>query len=207
MKEISIEEKRLLIIPVIHGLIGEEKKIKEAFNKFNPDCIAIGIPPEDIEIVGNIKDGDEFDMSLQHQYYLLHLSKYGKISLPPLDIKITHEISCKNNIPLHAIDIDDDEYADILTKNVSIFSLIRHSRKVKKLLNKKFKAKNAEEFVREWNKEINSIKAFRKLEEMREQRMVENIVSLSKRYKKILAIVPLEKYDGIVNKLERYKKQ
>lgn len=206
MKEISIEGKRLLIVPIIYGLIGEEKKIKEAFNKFTPDCIAIGIPPEDIEIVGNIKDG-EFDLSLQHQYYLFHLSKYGKISLPPLDIKIAYEISCKNNIPLHAIDIDDNEYADILTKNVSIFSLIRHSRKVRKLLNKEFEAKNAEEFVREWNKEINSIGAFRRLEEMREQRMVENILSLSRRYKKILAIVPLEKYDGIMSKLERYKKQ
>lgn len=75
------------------------------------------------------------------------------------------------------------------------------------MLNKKFKARNAEEFVHEWNREINSIRAFRKLEEMREERMVENIVSLSKRYEKILAIIPLEKYDGIINKLERYKKQ
>ncbi len=208
MKEINIEGSKLHILPIIHGLVGEEKKVEKAFEKFKPDCIAIGVSPEDIEILRNIKKikADEIEMSLQHQYYLMHLSKYGKISLPPPDLKTAHEIADKHKIPLKAIDIDDSEYADLLVENVSIFSLIRYSRKIKKLGRKQFKAKDAEEFVYEWEKEISSIKSFKKIEEIREERMVENIVRLCKEYKKILTIVPMEKYKNILLKLERYKK-
>ncbi len=206
MKEIAIKNGKLYLLPIIHGLVGEEKKVEKAFNEILPDCIAIGIAPEDIEIVGKIKGEEEYEISFQYQCYLMHLSNYGKISLPPLDIKIAHELANKNKIPIHAIDIDDNEYADLLTKNVSIFSLIRHSRKVKKLAKKKFNAKNAEEFVMQWNKEINSIKAFKRIEEIREERMAHNLAKLCNSYKKILAIVPFEKYEGIKKRLESYKR-
>ncbi len=202
MKEITIEGRKLYLLPVIHGLVGEEEKVKKAFEDFSPDCIAIGISPEDIEIMGKIDDTEEYEISFQHQCYLMHLSNYGKISLPPLDIKVAYELAKKNKIPILAIDINDDEYADLLTQNVSIFSLIRHSRKIKKLAKKKFKAKNAKEFVMEWDREINSIKAFRKIEEIREERMTHNLIKLCKNYKKILAIIPFEKYDGIRKRLE-----
>ena len=207
MEEISIKGSKLHILPIIYGLAGEEKKVKEAFEKIKPDCIAIGIPPEDIEIMAKINESkEEFEMSLQHQYYLMHLSKYGKVSLPPSDIKTAYEIAKEHNIPIKAIDIDDNEYAEILVDNVSIFALIRHSMKIKKLRRKKFKAKNAEEFVKEWQKEMQSIKSFRRLEEIRDKKMVENIVKLCKEFKKILAIIPFEKYDSLMLKLERYKK-
>ncbi|MCD6331277.1 MAG: hypothetical protein J7L80_03650, partial [Thermoplasmata archaeon] len=65
---------------------------------------------------------------------------------------------------------------------------------------------DAKEFVFEWDKEINSIKSFRKIEDIRERRMAENLAKLCKSYKKILAILPLEKLNGIENRLERYKK-
>jgi len=206
MKKIVIEKNKLHLLPVIHGLAGEDAKVRDAFEKVKPDCIAIGVAPEDIEIMSKIEGNEEFEISLQHQYYLMHLSKYGKISLPPPDLKTAHEIADKHKIPLKAIDIDDNEYADLLVENVSIFSLIRYSRKIKKLGRKQFKAKDAEEFVYEWEKEISSIKSFKKIEEIREERMVENIIRLCKEYKKILTIVPMEKYKNILLKLERYKK-
>jgi len=205
MKEIKIKGSMIYILPVIHALQGEEKKVKDAFEKIKPDCVAIAIPPEDLEIIGRV-DGEEVEMSLQHQYYLLHLSTYGKISLPPRDITLAHEMAVEKNIPLKAIDVDDMEYAELLTQHVSLISLIRHSRKIKKLGKRKFKAKNAEEFVMEWEKEVNSIKDFREMEDKREEKMVDNLIKLCEEYRKILAIFPLEKYEKIVSRLERYKK-
>ena len=209
MEEISIKGSKLHLLPIIHGLVGEEKKVREAFERIKPDCIAIGIPPEDIEIMAKMEkeeSKEELEISLQYQYYLMHLSKYGKVSLPPMDIKTAYEIAEENNIPIKAIDIDDNEYAELLVDNVSIFALIRHSMKLKKLRRKKFKAGNAKEFVKEWQKEMQSIKSFRRLEEIRDKKMVENIVKLCKEFKKILAIIPFEKYESLILKLERYKK-
>ena len=206
MKKVILEGSELVIIPVIHGLVGEEKKVQNALKNVKPDCIALGIPPEDIDIMKKIEGDEEFEMSLQHQYYLKHLSNYGEISLPPLDIKLAIDFSSNNDIPIMAIDINDDEYSELLTKNVSIFAIVKHSRKIKKIAKKKFKARNAEEFVFEWDKELSSIKPFRKIEEMREERNMKNLVSLCKQYKKILAIIPLEKFRGIIERLERYKR-
>lgn len=202
MQEINVLGKKVYLLPVIHGLDGEGKRVEDAFYKIKPSCLAIGVPPEDIEMMDKIKGEKDFHLSLQHQYFLMNLAKYGKISLPPSDIKIACEISKKENVPLHAIDIDDEEYVDLLTKNVSLFSLLRHSRKIKKLSKKTFYAKNVEDFVFEWDEYINSIKSFRVIENERERRMAKNIFLLAQKYEKILAILPLERYEGVMKKLK-----
>jgi len=199
-REIKIGGSRIAFLPVIHGLMEEEKKVEEAIKNFNPDCIAIGISKEDVEAIKNYDASME--MPPQHEYYLLFLSNYGKVSVPPPDIKKAYEMALKNGVELSAIDVDDDEYADLLIRNVSIISLIRQGRKIKKLAKKRFKAKNAKEFVFEWDNYMTSIKAFKRIEEAREKKMAENLVKLAKKFKKILAIVPLERYDGIIKKIE-----
>ncbi len=204
MKEMKIEGSTIHILPVIHGLSEEGENVEKAINKINPDCVAIGISKEDVEAIKNYNG--RMEMPPQYEYYLLYLSNYGKVAVPPPDIKKAHEICTKKNIEIAAIDVDDDEYADLLVKHVSIISLIRQSRKMKKLKNKKFRARNAKEFVFEWDNYMTSIKAFRKIEEAREKKMALNLQKLAKRFKKILAIIPLERYEGVASELERYKK-
>lgn len=204
MKKIEIEDSSIYILPVIHGLVEEGEKVKKAFDEIYPECIAIGISKEDIEAIKNYDN--KYEMPIQYEYYLMNLSHYGKVSLPPSDVKMAYDIADSKKIPLHPIDVDDDEYADLLIKNVSMISLIRHSRKIKKLRKKKFKAKNAEQFIHEWDEYMTSIKSFRKIEKAREKKMAESVKNLCKNFKKILVIVPMERYDGIVSILERYKK-
>ena len=202
MKKLRIDESYIYIIPVIHGLAEEGKKVEKAFDEIMPECIAIGISPEDIEAIKKNNDS----MPLQYEHYLANLSHYGKISVPPSDIKMAYEISTTKAIPLHAIDVDDDEYADLLIKNVSTISLIKYSRKIKKLRKKIFKSKDAEQFIYEWDEYMTSIKSFKKIEEAREKKMAENVKELCKKCRKILVIVPLERYNGFIERLERYKK-
>ncbi|MCD6512796.1 MAG: hypothetical protein J7K61_04265 [Thermoplasmata archaeon] len=201
MRKIKVKKCTIYILPVIHGLREEERKVEKAFEDVKPDCIAIGISPEDIEGLKEDSDG----MAQQYEYYLAHLSRYGKIAVPPPDIKRAYELAIENKIELHTIDVDDDEYATLLVKNVSIIALIRHSRKMKKLNKIEIKADNAEEFVMKWDKYMNSIKGFRKIEEAREKAMAENLVKIADKCKKILAIIPLERSNGVITHLERYK--
>jgi len=206
MKEIRIGKGVVYLLPIIHALKGEEEKVREAFEKIKPDCIAMALPPEDLEMVDKLDKNQDFEMSLQHQYYLMHLSNYGEISLPPKDIIVAHKMAKEKGIEIKAVDVDDEEYAELLTQHVSLIALIRHSRKIKKMAKKKFRARNAEEFVVEWDREINSIKGFREIEEIRMERMVERISKLGEKHARILAIFPYEKYENMARRLERYKK-
>jgi len=199
MKKLKIWGCTVYFLPVIHGLVEEGERVRKAIEDVMPSCIAIGISPEDIDALKNYDK--EMQIPPHYEYYLAYLSNYGKVSLPPPDIKVAYEFSKENNIDLKAIDIDDDEYSDLLVKNVSIISLIRHSRKIKKLRKKSFKAENAHDFVFEWDKYMLSVKAFRKIERAREKKMAENLCNLSKNYDKILAIIPLERFDGVINSL------
>ena len=199
-EEIEIEGSKIIFLPVIHGLKEEGVRVEEAIKKFKPECIAIGISKEDIEAIKNYTNSME--MPPQYEYYLFFLSNYGKVAVPPPDIKKAYELAMENKIEIAPIDVDDDEYADLLIKNVSIISLIRQGRKIKKLSKKSFKARNAREFVFEWDGYMTSIKSFKKIEEARERKMAENLNNLTKKCKKILAIIPLERYEGVIKKLK-----
>lgn len=201
---IEINGKKVYLLPIIRGLAGEGEKVKKLFYEINPDCIALTVADEDLKLIGKKIDGAS--MPAEYQYYLIHLSEYGELSIPSQDIIFADEISKKEKVPLFAIDMNDDEYMEKFVEYISLFSLIRYSRKVKKLAKKKFNAKSAEEFVVMWDKEINSIKSFKKLEEERENTIVKKILNLCNKYEKLLVIVPLEKYESISKKLERYKK-
>jgi len=206
MEKFHIDGSIVYLLPVIHALEGEEKKVADAFERVEPDCVAMGISPEDIRLIEREEGDEEFEMSLQHQSYLMHLSAYGNISIPPLDIRTAYEMAKKRGVPVEAVDIDDERYAELLTANVSIFVLIRHSRKVKKLSRRKFRAKSAEEFVHEWDRELNAIPSFRRIEDERERHMAERVRRLCSHHKRILAIIQLERCKGVIRELERYKK-
>ncbi|MEM1514000.1 MAG: hypothetical protein QXW78_02815 [Candidatus Thermoplasmatota archaeon] len=201
---IEINGKKVYLLPVIRGLAGEGEKVKNLFYEINPDCIAITIADEDLKLVG--KKIEATSMPAEWQYYLIHLSRYGEITIPSQDITVADEISKKENVPLIAVDMNDDEYMEKFVEYISLFSLIRYSRKIKRLAKKKFNAKNAEEFVVMWEKELTAIKSFKRLEEEREDTIVKKILDLCNKYEKLLVIVPFEKYESISIKLERYKK-
>ena len=190
MEKFHIDGSIVYLLPVIHALEGEEKKVADAFERMEPDCVAMGISPEDIRLIEREEGDEEFEMSLQHQSYLMHLSAYGNISIPPLDIRTTYEMAKKRGVPVEAVDIDDERY----------------SRKVKKLSRRKFRAKSAEEFVHEWDRELNAIPSFRRIEDERERHMAERVRRLCSHHKRILAIIQLERCKGVIRELERYKK-
>jgi pheromone shutdown protein TraB len=201
---IEINGKKVYLLPVIRGLAGEGEKVRRLFYEIKPDCIAITVADEDLNLIG--EKIENASMPAEYQYYLLHLSKYGELAIPSQDIIFADEISKKEKVPLYAVDMNDDEYMEKFVEYISLFSLIRYSRKIKRLAKKKFNAKNAEEFVVMWDKEMNSIKSFKRLEEERENTIVKKIVNLCNKYEKLLVIIPFEKNESISQKLRFFVK-
>ncbi|MCD6147393.1 MAG: hypothetical protein J7J34_05270 [Thermoplasmata archaeon] len=192
------------LVGVIHGLEREGERVKYLFEEINPGCIALGIPKEDIATIKKfVDDGIEFDMLPEQKRFFEILSHYGKVSIPPPDLVALYKLSEEKGVDLEAIDMDDEHYADVFTKKVSLINFIRNSRRNKKLLKREFDFHSAEEFVEEWEKRYNSMKSFRAIEKAREENMASRLLSLSDRYEKILAVVPYQRFDGIAELLSR----
>jgi hypothetical protein len=119
---------------------------------------------------------------------------------------LAHALAGELDIPVETIDINDEEYAEALTELVSLVSLMRHGRRVKRLSKRKPQAETAEDFVVAWDGYLNAVPGFRKLETLREEGMARRLHALCAAHRRILAILPLERYEGTVAALERYKK-
>jgi len=204
-RTLTVKNCRIRLIGVIHGLEREGERVRYVSEEFMPECIAIGIPREDIDTIKKfVEEGFEFDMSPEQERFFENLSRYGKISIPPSDLIASYKISEEKGIDLRAIDLDDELYADVFTKKVSLISFIRNSRRNKKLMKREFDSGSAEEFVEEWEKHYNSLRAFRAIEKIREENMASQLFSLAEKYERILAIIPYQRFDRVVEILSSH---
>ena len=203
-RTVTVKNCTIRLLGVIHGLEKEGERVRAAFYDFNPDCIALGIPKEDIATVEKYEEESmEFDMLPEQKRFFECLSHYGKVAVPPSDLTTSYELSVENDVHLEALDIDDEEYAEIFTKKISLISFMRNSRRNKKLIKKEFDVPTAGEFVEEWERHYNSVKAFRIIEKAREENMASRLVSLADKYGRILAVIPYQRFDGVANLIEK----
>jgi len=203
-RTLIVDNCTIYLIGVIHGLEREGERVRAAFYDFRPDCIALGIPAEDIDTIKKfVQDGIEFDMLPEQKRFFEHLSRYGRTSVPPPDLLASYNISVEENIPLEPLDMNDEEYAEIFTKKVSLISFIRNSRRNKKLVRREFDAPTAEEFVDEWERRYNSMRQFKAIEKAREENMASCLLSLAGKYRRVLAVIPYQRFDSVVSFIEK----
>lgn len=198
MEQIEINEKMFLVGSIL-GLTSESSEVKKIFDKIGPDAIILSVSDEEMAGLKKIFDGEEQEILLSgyEEVYAKKLARYGEVKVPPPSFTEAFELGKKNNVPVYAADMDDKEYTDTFTKNISALQLILHSLKIKKLMKKRFKSKTPEDFIYEWDKTVNKLKGFRKLEKKREEYIAKRIVDLSKQHNKILAILELQKLKEI----------
>jgi pheromone shutdown protein TraB len=139
METVNIDDK-IFLLGTVQGLTSERKKIKKAFNSVKPDAVALPISEEELEGLKKMSDGEKQEILLSgyEEVYAKKLAAHGEVQVPPPALTEAFELSKENSIPVHAIDMNDKEYTDAFTKNVSTIQLILHSLKIKKLRKKKF---------------------------------------------------------------------
>jgi hypothetical protein len=201
---ISIGKCDITILPTIKGLAREKRKVREAVEAVGPELIALPVSREGLEGLGAINRGKEPEIFLSHyeEIYALRLSRYGKVAVPPPSYTEAFAAASEKNILVKAIDMSEDEFANAFCDDVSTTNLVYHSIRWRWLRRKRFRnAVNARQFVLAWDKAVNSLKGFRNLEARREQHMARRLLGLSKGRKRILAIVELERMEGVVRRL------
>ena len=202
--KLKVGDVELLIFGTIRGLLSEREEVKKVVEDFSPDIILLGISPEQWEgLKKYVKKPFKIEPNDYEIIYALKLEKFGEVGLPvPTYLEIL-SISKKYNLDIVPIDMDDNSYSELFTKKIDIIKLIRFNMRKRKLYKMIFDASSPEEFVIQWDREVNSIKEYREIEDEREKFMYKKIMELAKDgyRKRIMVIVEFERYGGIVKRI------
>jgi pheromone shutdown protein TraB len=193
MSALELNNCKLNILEVIKGLEKESERVRESFETFKPDIIAVSLSSEDLDMLRNFKDElenaepDNFEEAL----YIRELKKYGDVKKPPPCYLAAVKVGLENNVPCTAIDMNEEEYTDAFCRNIHTLDLYRHSWSANRTLKRKFDASTPEELVIAIDKVVTRINSYRKLEEDREKHMAEKLIELSKVHERILTSRPM----------------
>jgi len=205
---VTLGKRRISILPTIKGMVLERKKVREAIARLKPDAIALPVSKEGLRGLRALHRGRKPELFLSHYeaIYARRLARYGKVMVPPPSYSEAYAVAARGKIPLKAIDMNEAKFAEVFCDNVSGSSLFYHSVRWRWLKHKRFgAAKTARQFVLAWDAAVNALKGFRNLENAREEHMARRLVSMSEKYRHVLAVLELERTEGVVRRLKTGK--
>lgn len=199
-EKISADGCTINLLAVIKGLKAEAEKVETAFESLKPDAIALSVSKEELEGLRNMPDDYEPDLSRYEQIYADGLSRFGEVAAPPPCYVAAVELADHLGIKLVPVDLDEQAYSELYCAAVPGTTLFRHSTRTWLLKRRRFSDEGPEDFVKRWDRAVNSLEGFRTIEAKRAEAMAKGIRSLCGESKNILAIIELERA-GQVTKL------
>ncbi len=195
--------KGLTLLGIVKGLAKDAELAESTFEEVNPLAVGIHISPEELMGLEAVVQGEieEVPLSSYEMVYAKKLSRFGEVQVPSPSLVTIFKKAKDKEIPVIALDMDEETYSDIYTETISGLSMIRTSLKLKGVNRKKFRSTTAEGFSIEWDRAVNS-KAYMKLERIRENHMADEIRNSISKYSPLLCLVELERMNGIVSQLE-----
>ncbi len=193
---------RIEILPVIKGLESEVTKVKNAFDYVRPDVVAISISKEELEGLKNIPEDFEPELTRYEEIYVEGLSRFGEVAAPPPCYVAALEMANHTGVPIVPVDLDEQAYTELYIAAVPGTTLFRHSTRTWLLKRRRFSDESAEDFVLAWDRAVNGLEGFQKIEHQRAREMANGVVALCDGRKKVLAIIELERA-GEVSELIR----
>jgi len=202
--EKKIANSDITFVKVVKGLSSNYDDVLELLDKKKPKCILLPIAPEEIEGLVSLVNGelDEFMLTNYEEIYARHLAAFGEVKVPPPGYEAVMKWSLDKNVEVIGMDMPDEEFTKIFCDKISTMQFWWHSARVKRWRKKRFKADSPEDFAVKWDKQINKLQGFKDLERARERYMAENIQKNSKNGVPTLAILELERSEGILALLD-----
>ena len=200
---INLGNAEIRILSTVKGLVSESQIVENEIESFNPDLVALGMGPE--EINGTREwDGEPYDMSGWDEIYGLSLRKIvgdKGVKLPPPSFSTAIKVSDSKKIDVIGIDMDEESFTEAYTKNISTWQLFKRGRLEKSMTKSGIKGQTPEEIAMNMENSIRQLNGFAMLEEERVKVMNENLHEhLDK--KRILAIIELANVDSLIKLLK-----
>ena len=202
---ITLGNSEIRILSTVKGLVSESDIVESEIESFDPDLVALGIGPE--EVNGTREwDGEPYDMSGWDEIYGLSLRKIvgdKGVKLPPPSFSTAIKISDSKKIDVIGIDMDEESFTEAYTKNISTWQLFKRGRLEKSMSKAGIDGKTPEEIALNMESSIRELSGFAKLENARVKAMLTNLRIQSETRKKILAIIEISNVLELVGELKQ----
>lgn len=201
---ITLGNSEIRILSTVKGLVSESDIVESEIESFDPDLVALGIGPE--EVNGTREwDGEPYDMSGWDEIYGLSLRKIvgdKGVKLPPPSFSTAIKVSDSKKIDVIGIDMDEESFTEAYTKNISTWQLFKRGRLEKSMSKAGIEGKTPEEIALNMESSIRELSGFAKLEEQRLKAMVSNLRVHCENQKKILAIIEISNVHELLDELK-----
>ena len=202
---ITLGNSEIRILSTVKGLVLESDIVESEIESFDPDLVALGIGPE--EVNGTREwDGEPYDMSGWDEIYGLSLRKIvgdKGVKLPPPSFSTAIKVSDSKKIDVIGIDMDEESFTEAYTKNISTWQLFKRGRLEKSMSKAGIEGKTPEEIALNMESSIRELSGFAKLESARVKAMLTNLRIQSETRKKILAIIEISNVLELVGELKQ----
>jgi|TARA_B100000287_G_scaffold427762_1_gene477962 hypothetical protein len=202
---ITLGNSEIRILSTVKGLVLESDIVESEIESFDPDLVALGIGPE--EVNGTREwDGEPYDMSGWDEIYGLSLRKIvgdKGVKLPPPSFSTAIKVSDSKKIDVIGIDMDEESFTEAYTKNISTWQLFKRGRLEKSMSKAGIEGKTPEEIALNMESSIRELSGFANLERERVKTMAENLRVQSETRKKILSIIEISNVLELVGELKQ----
>ncbi len=193
---------RVHLMPVVRGLVSEAGRVRAAFSDVGPEAAALSISREELEGLKAFKGGNAPPDNPEEEVYVNGLGRYGEVRKPPPCFVEAAASARDRNIPIHPLDMDDEQYTSTYVAAVSTVDILLSNARQARLRRWKPSATTPEEFVVEWDGLVNRSAGYRRLQEEREGFVARRIRQLAGKYRVLLALVEVERAKGVRGRLD-----
>lgn len=196
----------VLLLGTVAGFVPDADRVRQAFDAFRPQQIALGVPPEDLAALEQLaktpKPEDLAVLDEASEKLLALVGAFGPTRIPSPDLEAAHALSQESGLPLHAIDLDDESHANAFTTNVKFYHVVQSNSIKSRLLRKGVTGADAYAVANAWDAAWTKPKGLHRVEALREAHMAERLRELASNGS-VLALVPSARLTGIVAALTR----
>lgn len=191
------------VVATVQGLVAEADRVREAFRACAPKAVALGVSPEAAAALLRYEidhENDPFEDLPEHDYaYSIRLREYGDVALPPPDLQEAVHLAREAGVSVYGVDLPDETYEEMFTKEVSALALLRYGRIQRRLVKRPPKADDARGFTLAWDAAIRKVRGLDRLERAREERIAEQALALNGKVQgAVLLVVDLPRASGVL---------
>jgi len=202
MDEVRLGDASIRILPVVRGPPSEADKVRTAVETTRPAVVALSIGPEELKTLRVYDGGPLEPENFEEEIYVAGLSAWEPTIKPPPCFSEAIRAADAHGIRLEALDMDEVTYTENYVDSVSALELIFQGRLERKLANKRFRATSPQEFVLEWDSEVNGSPGFARLQARRERFIASRLREIAAPGGTILAVIELERVEGVKSALQ-----
>lgn len=198
-------DSRVLVLPVIRGLVPEGERVRAAVEESRPEALALTVGREDLDGLLAYDGAEHPPANWEEEVYVAGMAQWGVVRKPPPCFVEGIRAAKAQGIAVRALDFNDEDYTEQYISCIGTLDLLFHTRLEKKVREHRWAAESPEEFVLEFDRLVNDPEGFVKLERARERHIAKRIAKLAGKHRSLLAVVEYERAPGVRALLDDYR--